>query len=158
MLKNLQKNLAILLISAGSIIILTATTLAKTQMDPKRLPLGKRDYIVNGDDRFGPVQIQKREENSQTDRQIGVKLRDPAKPGDPPRTVAAEKKIKTQVEYKTVKDVAKPQRLRFAKMPVSGSNVEPRVRFERNTLPTGRVDEPVRMEFLQKVSDAAKDW
>jgi len=115
--------------------------------------LGERSYVLDPATRYEPVAIV-------PDRPATVRfLRDPARPGTPDR--APPPKVEIQRRLKRAAPVVAnrpdaPGQLRFRRLSVSGSLVEPRVRFTREPLKVGRTDEPTRRDFMERVFDAAE--
>ena len=135
---------------------------AQADISQPGLPdIGRRSYVLGGDEPHRPTVIV---EDGKTEGSIGPQvrvLRDPARPGSPdkaPPPVIRAKKLQAPVARSALKSAEPrelPGQLRFKRMAVSGSLVQPRVQFSRRTLTVGRTDEPVRRDFLERVSEAA---
>lgn len=120
--------------------------------------LGKRVYVVNGS---APVDI--RDGKSNTAKSGGVVFRDPVMPGAgaPARvghggtiagTHSAEAATKGTAPSRPKElPIARPSTLSFRPVVVAGKPMDPQVRFEREALEMGRVDEPESIDFLPKV-------
>ncbi len=115
--------------------------------------IGDRHYVLNGQDRFAPVTIQKAESLS-----ASKYLKDPVQPGQGVKVPVAKlvvrhAKARAQPELR----VAKPAQLRFRKLTVAGHSSQPRVEFSRDLLTVDRADEPLTQDFYQKVFLPARD-
>ena len=142
-------------------VAVTTVAMAESRVHaPTSFPaLGKRVYVVKGS---APVEI--RDGKSSAPATGVVVFRDPVMPGGgtPARvshhggsTVgkpsgAAPTKVTTSSRPKEL-PVARPSILSFRPVVVAGKPMDPQVRFEREPIEMGRVDEPESIDFLPKV-------
>jgi hypothetical protein len=134
---------------------------AQADISQPGLPdVGRRTYVLGDEEPFKPTVIvgdDKREEQIKVESRI---LRDPARPGSPDKVAPPmiRKKAKQPVVARST-PAAQPRempgQLRFKRMAVTGSLVQPRVQFSRRTLTVGRTDEPTRRDFIERVREAA---
>ena len=146
------------LIAIGLCALVQVKAFARLSSDAaRRLPLGERQYVIDPAQKYAPVEI---EPTSHSIRKTQKVLRDPVHPGEAAKTdkMVLKKKAIQKIEYRVVKGPAKAKHLRFGKMAVNGKMAEPRVKFEREQLEIGRVDEPTKGQFFQKISEVTSDW
>jgi hypothetical protein len=130
-----------------SILVLWGALLATVAQAASLPPVGQRRYVIDGGSPYAPVKIQPKAAPTQ-----GTYLKDPLQPSGPIRTpppLAAPKPAKAPA--------MRAAQLRFKKLPVGGAAAKPRVEFSRETLPLSRADEPVALDFFDKVYAPAKD-
>jgi hypothetical protein len=130
-----------------SILVFSGAMLAAIAQAAGLPPVGQRRYVIDGGSPYAPVKIQPKAAPPQ-----GTYLKDPLQPSGPIKTpppVAAPKPAKAPP--------VRAAQLRFKKLPVGGAAAKPRVEFSRETLPLSRADEPVALDFFDKVYAPAKD-
>lgn len=110
-------------------------------------PIGERKYVIDGQDRYAPVQI--RDARTSAPKSY---LKDPIQPGSlrAPPPVAPRPKPEPVARPK-----ARAGQLHFGKLMVNGHLIRPRVDFGRDVLQVDRADEPVKQDFFQKVFEPA---
>lgn len=171
MTKIIGNFVAVCMIVMGLGALLQVKAFAKLRGEQaRRLPIGERQYVLDSEERYAPVEIQSAREipssqhpesqSSDLGRGHLKVLRDPVRPGEESKQAArnTRKKAAEKVEYKVLKGPAKARQLRFGKLAVNGKLVEPRVKFERTPAAIRRVEEPTKAQFFQKISEATNDW
>jgi hypothetical protein len=119
--------------------------------DPDRDPVpprGKRVYLIDEKDPYRKVEI--RPDSGKEQRQDRILLRDPILPGQRPQPAASTAK---RAAPRKPKQSFVPTSLPFTKLTVEGRLVSPRVRFARRVLDVGQVEEPVKADFFNKITD-----
>jgi hypothetical protein len=119
--------------------------------DPDRDPVpprGKRVYLIDEKDPYKKVEI--RPDSGKDSTQKGIVLRDPVLPGQRPQPSANTAK---RAAPRKPKQAFVPTSLPFSKLTVEGRLVSPRVRFARRVLDIGQVEEPVKADFFNKITD-----
>jgi hypothetical protein len=152
--QTVVKTLSLFFVLLGAVSLLAAAGLAGERAvgaKEKLPPIGERKYILDEKNPYAPVEIERKGKVVKE-----TYLKDPIQPDSRIKPAPAVVHKPTPPK-KPAKQVWLPTRLRFSKLAVRGHLMRPRVEFNRDILPVGRVDEPLRQDFFQKVFAPARD-